>query len=359
MQIPVSESAKKNFFVLSLCTLFQVTAFILRSLFAKILLVIFISLFLIHQLLPAAVFFLLFFKIFIFLTVIYFIIQPLLIAIEESIHMGICIQQGKSTFMEGLTVSYLAVSPSRWILVIFVAAKFRGKFKLSEKIQIHGGAPLLILLFLNLMLFILLFTKMTNFKYLLWTWIFLVSFPVSSLIPFKFIFKSDGYCILKDTKSLGLSISELIKELMFGIYYGLRYLFLGSSKTKKTLINNQFQHAFELVQEGNLESAVSILEKGLQDNPDDSGLLNNIAWCYSKLNIEIDKAVLFAQQAIELNPNEATYYDTLGWCYFIKGDINNAKQYIVQAIEIDPHNSVFLNHLRKIEGIILTNSNQC
>ncbi|MGB9721902.1 MAG: tetratricopeptide repeat protein [bacterium] len=168
-------------------------------------------------------------------------------------------------------------------------------------------------------------------------------------MPFKYIFESDGYNILKDAKQLGLSKLKLIKELFYGILYGIRYLILGSSNTRQESNNNLIINAYEYVRKGDFKKGLSELEKVIQENPNDPELLNNIAWCYSELGVEIDKAIIFAQKAIKLNSNEATYWDTLGWCYLKKGDITHAKYYITQAIKIDLHNSIFQNHLKEID----------
>lgn len=328
---------------------------ILKSLFAKVLLSTFIFVFLLYQFFPVVRFFSFTFTKLAFLTFFYFIIHPLVTALEESLHMGICIQQGKSNFIEKLVITYLITQRNHLMLMMSVATKFRGNFKLSEKIQIHGGSPLLILLILCVILVLGLLTTEMPVVNFLWYWIILAIFPISSLLPFKFIFESDGYCILKDAKRLRFSTLELIRELLYGILYGLRYLFLGSSKIRKSrnnVINKRIKNAFEWIQKGDFENALSELEKELQSNPNEPDLYNNIAWCYSELGIEIDRAVILAQKAIKLNPGEATYYDTLGLCYFKKGDIDNAKHSLTLAMTIDSHNLVFQNHLREIERAI-------
>lgn len=113
---------------------------------------------------------------------------------------------------------------------------------------------------------------------------------------------------------------------------------------------------YEYVRKGDFRRGLYALEIAIQDNSNDADLLNNIAWCYSELCTEIDKAIIFVQKAIKLNPNEATYYDTLGWCYSKKGDIDKAKYFIGKAMRLAPHNSVFQNHLKEINGCGLENS---
>jgi len=353
MQILIPEFVKRNFLLLSLYIAFHVEISILKSIFAKVLLSTFIFVFLLYQFFPVVRFFSFTFTKLAFLTFFYFIIHPLVTALEESLHMGICIQQGKSNFIEKLVITYLSTQKKHYIIMMSVATKFRGNFKISEKIQIHGGSPLLILLILCVILVLgLLTTEMPVVNFLRY-WMIFAIFPTSSLFPFKFVLESDGYCILKDAKRFRFSPPRLIRELLYGVLYGLRYLFLGSSKIRKysnSAINNQAKNVFEWVKKSDFKNALSELEKELQSNPNEPDIFNNIAWCYSELGIEIDKAINLAQKAVNLNPDKATFHDTLGWCYFKKGDIDNAKRSMVLAITIDPHNLLFQKHLKEIEN---------
>lgn len=321
---------------------------ILKTSFSKILLGVFIFTLLLYQFLPFLVF--VFTKLAL-LTFIFFIIYPLFTAMEESLHIGICIQQGKFNSIDNLVITYITAKKKHLLLVMSVAVKFRGNFELSERIQIHGGAPLLILLSLCVMLPLIVAITKFPIKDLLWYWIILAIFPIGSLLPFKFISESDGYCIIKEAKHLRLSTTKLIGELLSGIFYGIRYLFLGmylARKSDNSIISAGSRNIFEYIQKGKFENALSILEEELKTNHNDPELYNNTAWCYCELGTKINRAITLVQKAIELNPDEATYYDTLSWCYFKKGDINKAKHFLSKAISIEPYNSIFQSHLRKI-----------
>ena len=161
-KVLIPEFVKQNFFLLLFYNAFKMTTLNLRTLCSRILLVIYAFTFLFTQLLPVLGSISFIFKGLSLLTFFYFIIYPFFIALEESLHMGICIQLGKSSFIEKLVVTYFVTQKGYCIEMLSVATKFRGYFKLPERMQIHGGAPLIILLFLNLMLFILLSIKMTN-----------------------------------------------------------------------------------------------------------------------------------------------------------------------------------------------------
>lgn len=337
--------------MLVLFVTFQIIRYTLRSIFAKILLVFFIFSFLLYHFSPSFALFHVIFRNFAILNFFYFIIQPIFISVEESLHMGICIQNGKSKSIVGLGITYFVIKRNHLILIISVASKFQRNIELSKKIQIHGGAPLLILLFLCIIITLILPITTIPIKTLVLFWLILSVFPISSLIPFKFIFETDGYCILKDAKHLKFPKPKLIRELLCGIFYGLRYIFLGSKHTKKCGIevaNARIVNAFNWVQKGEFENALNKLEEELKNDNNNPELYNNTAWCYCELGTKIYRAITLVKKAIELNPDEATYYDTLSWCYFKKGDINKAKHFLSKAISIEPYNSIFQSHLRKI-----------
>lgn len=236
-----------------------------------------------------------------------------------------------------------------------VVTKFRGNFTLSERIQIHGAAPLLMLLVLSIFFtLVLLLTEIPN-KYIIWLWATLSIAPIGSLIPHKLVVESDGYQIVRCAQRLNLSVLQTIQELLRGITLGLRYILLGSWRPIGRMIplcNDRISDAYEFFRKGEFKNALAILEEELKKNPNDSEICNNVAWCYAELGTDFGRAIILAQKAVDLKPAEALYHDTLGWCYFKKGDIDNAKRSLIQAMTIDPHNSVFQNHLRKIEEAI-------
>jgi hypothetical protein len=351
---------KKNVFLMFLHTMQSVMLANARTIWVNILLVTLICVFVLHKILPNAPFFSLTFTLLILVNFFQLIIMPLFIALEESLHMGICIQQGKSSYIKNLCVVYAVTKKKRRIIMTAVATKFRGNFTPLDRIQIHGGAPLLVLLVLCMIFIVLLLLMRISIKNLIIYWAILAIFPIGSLVPIAFLFESDGFCIIKNAKCLRMSVPQIFKELLYGILYGLRYIFLGSCCERRTFSNKKIERVLESVHKCDFISAVSTLEEMLKINPDDPQLYNNIAWCYSELGIKLDRAIILAQKALELDPTKAVYLDTLGWCYYKKGDFHHAKQYITKAVASCPHNTIHQNHLKEIENIILkTKQKKC
>lgn len=275
----------------------------------------------------------------------------MLIALEESLHMAVCIQQGKSNFIEGVAVTYIVTKKHQRIFMNSVVTKFRGTFTYTERIQMHGAAPLLILLFLCLLFtLVLLLTQIPN-KYIVLLWMVLSIAPIGTLLPHKFVVESDGYQIVKCARRLKFSVSQTIRELLYGMILGMRYVALGTRGVSKD--NTKLICAFELVEKGDFEKALSILEKEFKSNLNNPEICNNIAWCYAELGTNLDRAINMAKKAIDLDSGEAVYHDTLGWCHYKNGDFDKAKDYVNRAIKIDPDNSILQEHKKKIETAII------
>jgi hypothetical protein len=226
--VVIQERVKRNFFWLSSFIALHIVKNLWNCYFGKLLSITSLSVIFLYLLLPSVAFFSFIVTKLVFFTCFYFFIIPVSIALEESLHMGICIRQGKTDSIKSLSIIQLDTQQHNSMLMISAATKFCGKFTLSEKIQIHGGAPLLSLLFMCVVFIMTLSFTRAPIGCAIWFLIILIIFPIGSLLPIKFIFESDGNCIINCAQHLGLSIHQTIKELLHGIFFGLQYIFLGS-----------------------------------------------------------------------------------------------------------------------------------
>lgn len=315
----------------------------------KALLICFVAFLLLIRIMPSvALFHLLFISISI-LAGFMLVIVPFFNALEEALHMGICIQQGNSRFIRGLVIVFLATRGNRQIAVSAVATRFKGTFKFSEKTRIHAGAPLTILIFLCAALVLILLTTKLPLRKIIWFWTMGAIFPVGSLVPAKFIFESDGSCILRDMKRYNEPFYKAIKESIIGVYYGIRYIILGSLGVKTTNGTVKGRIAYESYKRGDLENAITVLEEELKGNENNPEICNNLAWCYAELGTNIERAILLAQRAVAVDSSEAIYHDTLGLCYYKGGDMDMAKKEAALAKEINPESGNLDDHIKEID----------
>lgn len=84
---------------------------------------------------------------------------------------------------------------------------------------------------------------------------------------------------------------------------------------------------------GQFKKAEKSLLSVLELEPKNALALNNLAYMYIEHDFKISKAVEMAQRALSLEPRNGAYHDTLGWGYYMKGNYQNAKKYIEEALK--------------------------
>lgn len=100
-----------------------------------------------------------------------------------------------------------------------------------------------------------------------------------------------------------------------------------------------------LLEENDVEGALSAYERMLELEPDSVQALNFIAYTLADNDIDTPRAVELAERAVELEPESGMIHDTLGWAYYRAGRFDDAVREIGKAVtqgELDP---VVLEHL--------------
>ena len=83
-------------------------------------------------------------------------------------------------------------------------------------------------------------------------------------------------------------------------------------------------------------SAAANYRKALEYNPNSVIAANNLAWLYAVEGIgNLDEAVRLAQRVVQQNPQVAGFVDTLGWVYYKKGLNEVAIEQLQKAVSID------------------------
>ena len=96
---------------------------------------------------------------------------------------------------------------------------------------------------------------------------------------------------------------------------------------------------------GNFNRALEVYNQALAIAPEDPLLLNNFAYMLAQRKVRLDEALAKAQIAVQKNPDNPSFLDTIGWVYFGRGDLQQAKFYIEQALAKDSENPTILEHL--------------
>ena len=62
--------------------------------------------------------------------------------------------------------------------------------------------------------------------------------------------------------------------------------------------------------------------------------MNALGYTLANRNQDLDRALNYLQRAMELKPDNAAIIDSLGWAYYRLGDLEQAHQYLRQALEL-------------------------
>lgn len=84
---------------------------------------------------------------------------------------------------------------------------------------------------------------------------------------------------------------------------------------------------------GRAEDAFSDYDSTLMYNPDDIGVQNNYAYFLSVANTDLDKALKMSANTIKAEPANYTFLDTYAWILFRMGRYEEAREYIMRAID--------------------------
>ncbi|MCL5273084.1 MAG: tetratricopeptide repeat protein [Gammaproteobacteria bacterium] len=104
---------------------------------------------------------------------------------------------------------------------------------------------------------------------------------------------------------------------------------------------------------GNMNNAILYLLQAHAVNPQDPGLLNNLANAYKKSN-QLDKAIHYYLQAIQLKPEYAQAHNNLATVYAIQNEYQSALIHYGKAVNAEPDFSAAHFNL----GLLLLQNNQ-
>jgi tetratricopeptide (TPR) repeat protein len=88
-----------------------------------------------------------------------------------------------------------------------------------------------------------------------------------------------------------------------------------------------------------------VYEQGLSYAPQDSALLNNLAWVEMVHLADASSAYLHIRKAIDLSPNDSDIQDTLAWWYYLKADYAQAITRLEKLVAAYPEQALFRYHL--------------
>ena len=84
-----------------------------------------------------------------------------------------------------------------------------------------------------------------------------------------------------------------------------------------------------------LKEAIKMLQKAVEQKPDDGFIIDSLAWAYYRLG-QYDKAVVYQEKAVSLEPGDSVLNDHLGDIYWKLGRHNEARFQWQRALAFKP-----------------------
>lgn len=96
----------------------------------------------------------------------------------------------------------------------------------------------------------------------------------------------------------------------------------------------QFSLSNIYVLQGDLPRGEAILEKVLEEDPEDISVNNDLGYLYADQGKNLDKAEKMIRKAVAAEPDNAAYLDSLGWVLFKLGKYQEAIAPLEKAVEL-------------------------
>ncbi len=95
---------------------------------------------------------------------------------------------------------------------------------------------------------------------------------------------------------------------------------------------------------GNYLKADKDLQDSLKINPDNSYVLNYLAYSWLERNHKIDEAIIMLEKAYENNSDDPYIIDSIGWGYYLIKDFKKAEKFLRRAVQLMPNDPIVNDH---------------
>ncbi|MFA5907102.1 MAG: tetratricopeptide repeat protein [Desulfobacula sp.] len=93
------------------------------------------------------------------------------------------------------------------------------------------------------------------------------------------------------------------------------------------------------------DESILTMKKIIQLDPEDAGALNYLGYSYADKGIFLDEALSLIEKAYKLKPGDGYIIDSLGWVYYKRGDYDKAVEYLEKAAELSSFETIISDHL--------------
>jgi tetratricopeptide (TPR) repeat protein len=93
------------------------------------------------------------------------------------------------------------------------------------------------------------------------------------------------------------------------------------------------------------QDCINTMKSLIRVSPDHASALNYLGYTYAEMDILLDEAQDLVERALKLKPDDAYITDSLGWVYFRKQEYDQAVFYLEKAAKISEFESIIADHL--------------
>ena len=95
---------------------------------------------------------------------------------------------------------------------------------------------------------------------------------------------------------------------------------------------------------GNYSKADEDLLDALKIDPDDSYVLNYLAYSWLERNYKIEEAIIMLEKAYANNSEDPYIIDSIGWAYYLINDFEKAEKFLRRAVQLMPDDPIVNDH---------------
>ncbi len=117
---------------------------------------------------------------------------------------------------------------------------------------------------------------------------------------------------------------------------------LGAAPAHAQSIKELFERAAQAFYDGKYEQAVSDYERIIELDPNFAPAYNALGLALKIRGVQAEDAVYYFKKALEIDPQFVASYDNLGKLYYSEGDMDQAEQYFIKGLALDPNNESML-----------------
>jgi len=100
---------------------------------------------------------------------------------------------------------------------------------------------------------------------------------------------------------------------------------------------------------GDANGALTTLELALKRSPNDLWLINELAMEYADQRTKLEKALTLINRALEYQPDNSIFLDTKGWILFKIGKNEEAMDFFQRSLDVNPNNREAIDHIHVIQ----------